>query len=322
VRRAGDQVRINAQLIDAETGAHLWAERFDGARSDLFSFQSEVTRRIAVALKHEMIVAEGARAARVPNPDATDLIYRARAIIAGATQGADLSEARHLLEEALRLDERSAQAWTMLAIAYTVEVRFSPSRDDDLRRAEQAIARALALDPRSADAHHRRGLLLYEQGRLHEALEEFQTALAIDPNRAPSEAQLAATQVVLGRPREAFPHIEAAMRLSPRDPFLSGWQMFGGVAHMQLGNDAAAVEWLRRSVALNPGSRFGRLFYASALALAGREEEARAQMAEFQRLAPGFTLTRMKQLEPSEEPEFLAQRQRIYEGLRRAGMPE
>jgi tetratricopeptide (TPR) repeat protein len=230
---------------------------------------------------------------------------------------------RRLIEQALRLDDRSAEAWAMLGLLLTgSEVRFSPNREEDLRNAEDAVSRALSLDPRNVTAHAARGTLLYERRRLDEAMIEFQSALAIDRNLSGTQAQLGSTKIVLGRPLESFVHIDAAMRLSPRDPRISMWQMFRGVAHLQLEEDEAALDWLARSVRLNPGGRFGRLFYASALAVAGREDEARVQMAEFRKLAPDFTLARMKQVEPSDEPAFLAQRQRIYEGLRRAGLPE
>jgi Tfp pilus assembly protein PilF len=127
---------------------------------------------------------------------------------------------------------------------------------------------------------------------------------------------------MLGRPEEALPPIELAMRLSPRDPQMPSWRLFGGVAHLHLGDDATAIEWLTRSVEGNPKSAFARLFLASALGSAGRIAEAGLQVTQLQQLRPGFTLTQFRAAEPSDAPAFRAQRERVYEGLRRAGMPQ
>jgi adenylate cyclase len=130
------------------------------------------------------------------------------------------------------------------------------------------------------------------------------------------------TLLMLGRPNEAMAPIQQAMRLSPRDQQVPIWQMFAGIVQLHLGNDAAAVEWLKRSVAGYPMSPFCRLFLASALGVSGQIPEAQAQMAHFQQLRPGFTLSRFRAVELSDAPAFRKQRERVYEGLRRAGMPE
>jgi tetratricopeptide (TPR) repeat protein len=324
VRRSANQVRVNAQLIDGETGAHLWAERFDYQRGDLFQMQSEITARIARTLSLELVEAEGQRALRQRpnNPNAMDLVMRGTAIMNRARQGEDVSEARRLFQEAIRLDANMATAWVGLGGAFLFNSRFSPSREEDLRQAGEAVERALALDPKSAVAHYIKATLHYQFGRLEQAVGEYEAAIALDRNFASSYGMLGATKVILGQPEEAFEHVQKAIQISPRDPSLSMWQMFVGVANLHLGRDDEAIVWLRKSVDLNPRSSFGHLFLASALGLAGQEAAARAEMAEFRRLNPGFTLSRFKVVEPSDRPAFLAQRQRVYEGLRQAGMPE
>ena|SRR5215217_2295374 len=127
---------------------------------------------------------------------------------------------------------------------------------------------------------------------------------------------------MLGRSDEAFAPVQRPIELSPKDTDLNVWTMYVGVIHLHLEQDAQAIEWLQRAVYLNPKSRFAHLFLASALALANRDEEARREIAEFRQLSPEFTLSRFKALEPSDKPAFLEQRQRVYEGLRRAGLPE
>jgi tetratricopeptide (TPR) repeat protein len=317
VRRSANQVRVNAQLIDGETGAHLWAERFDYQRGDLFQMQSEITARIARTLSLELVEAEGQRAQRQRpnNPNAMDLVMRGTAIMNRARQGEDVSEARRFFQEAIRLDANMATAWVGLGNTFLFNSRFSPSREEDLRQAGEAVERALTLDPKSALAHHIKATLHYQFKRLEQAVGEYESAIALDRNFASSYGMLGATKVILGQPEEAFEHVQKAIQISPRDPSLSMWQMFVGVAN-------EAIVWLRKSVDLNPRSSFGHLFLASALGLAGQEAAARAAIAEFRRLNPGFTLSRFKAVEPSDRPAFLAQRQRVYEGLRQAGMPE
>jgi len=139
---------------------------------------------------------------------------------------------------------------------------------------------------------------------------------------ADGRAALFASLVMLGRPEEGLGPIERALRLSPRDPLVPQRQMFHGVADLHLGRDDRAIEWLARSVDSNPASSFARLFLASALGTSGRIDEAQAHMAEFQRQRHGFTLGQFRAREPSDAPPFRRQRERVYEGLRRAGMPE
>jgi len=231
-------------------------------------------------------------------------------------------QVRTLLEEALRHDPAYAEAWAMSAFTYLNDVRFSATREQDLERADAAVRRALALAPDSDGVRVLEGRLHYEQRNMPLALAAFERAAELNPNNVSALGFRGAALVMLGRPDEALAQIDQAIRLSPRDPQLAVWQMFGGVAHLHMGHDRAAVEWLTRSVKAYPLSPFGRLFLASALGASGRISEACEQMAQLQQMRPGFTMSRFRAVEPSDAAAFRAQRERVYEGLRRAGMPE
>jgi Flp pilus assembly protein TadD len=208
-----------------------------------------------------------------------------------------------------------------LSHSYLRNVRFSPTREQDLVEAEAAAERAMTLDPRSSFSHLAMGCVRYERRRMNEARAAFEYSIALNPNEPHAHASLGAANIMLARPEEALQPLRRAMTLSPRDPTFGVWQMFTRVAHLHLGRDAEAVEWLSKSANLNPTDPFAHLFLASALALSGRKADAEGEIAELRRLSPEFTTSRFKAREPSNEPSFLAQRERIFEGLRLAGAP-
>jgi adenylate cyclase len=325
VRRSGNEVRVNAQLIDAERGAHQWADRFDVELSDLFKLQNAITGRIARALSLELVDAENARAERERphNPGAIDLLMQARAISQRAGQSGDkIVAARDLFRRALDRDDKLAAAWSGLALTYLQNSRFSTTREDDLREATQAVSRALALDPKNATVFHAKAILNYELGNIKGAIEDEEAATALDRNCTACWGLIAASKILLGEPSQAFPYLDRALELSPRDPVAPLWYLFKGVAYLHLKDDNKAIEWLEKSKQLDARAGFTRFFLASALALAGRDADAQSEMREFLGLNPGFTLARFKAREPSRDAMFLAQRQRIYEGARKAGLPE
>src|SRR5271169_1576031 len=184
VQRAGNQVRINVQLVDAETGAQLWAERFDRDAADLFALQNEITARIARALQSQLAIAEARRP--TAQPDALDYILRGRAVLTRPISKENSNEASTLFEKALALDPQSADAATWLAatLAYRVTDDLSDSPDEDLHRAERLVAQALAASPNSALAHYVKGQVLFAQSRCKEAIPEYERAIALDRSRA------------------------------------------------------------------------------------------------------------------------------------------
>jgi adenylate cyclase len=186
VRRSGNYVRVYAQLIDAETNAHLRADRFDRDIGDLFTLQNEITARIAGALQSQLAIAEARRP--INNPDALDYIMRGRSVRTRPISKENYKEAVGLFETALTLDPRAKDAAAWLAIALVVRVtdEVSDSPDADLRRAGQLAGQALAAAPDSALAHYAKAQVLRAQSRCKEAIPEYETALAFDSSRAPA----------------------------------------------------------------------------------------------------------------------------------------
>ena len=216
VRRSADKVRVNAQLVDAETGAHLWAERFDREFGDLFALENEITARIANTLGWELI---GLEVARPPaQPDALDYILRGRAELANGRRSENIANAMSNFECALALDPRSAEAAGRLAHALVLRAQYmNPvAAAPDFQRADDLIAQALALSPREPSAHIAKGALLWRMRRWEEAMPEFEAVLAVDRNYPGAVAQLGVCKYLTGgSDRESIALAEQAIRLSP-----------------------------------------------------------------------------------------------------------
>jgi len=221
VRRSGNRVRINAQLVDAETDAHLWAERFDGDTGDLFAFQDEITSRIANALGVELIAAEAARPTE--RPDALDYILRGRATLLKPRTRNNYAEAINLFEQALVLDPQSVEAQSRLADVLMSRVMngLTDSAAADLARASELVDQALAASPGYAYAHLAKGQVLRGQNRWEEAASEYGAALALNRNLVAALHRLALSKLYAGSIEEVIPLEEQAIRLSPRDPHIS-----------------------------------------------------------------------------------------------------
>jgi len=215
VRRSGNQVRVSAQLIDAETNAHLWAERFDREVGDLFALQNEITSRIAVALNVELLAAEAGR--RTDNPDAMDYFFRGRSSYLKPNSREKWDETIGLFERALALDPRLVNAQSLLAssLADRVLSGVSYSAAADLARAEELVGLALAQAPRSALSHFAKGQLLRARGLAEEAIPEYETAIALNRNSAAAMFALGQCKLLTGSIEEDIPLVEQAIRLSP-----------------------------------------------------------------------------------------------------------
>ena len=328
VRRADPQVRVNAQLIDAETGAHIWAARFDRGAEDLFSFQTEVTGQIARTLHLQLKEAESQRTTRgrPENLEAVDYARKAWAELWNKPPSRETNDqAFAYLEKALALDPQVPEIWTNLSYAHARAAvsRWSTSRSGSQQLARASGERAVGLDPRSADAHYVLGFAIRAQGDIDGALAEYETAVTLNPNHAPGHAGIGICGIMRGRPREALPYFDHAFRLSPRDPLRAGWHTWVGLAHMMLGDDRKALEQSKRSAAANPKSAGAFTLQAAALALLGRAEEARAALAARQQIGPPVsTITAIKEGTQSDYPEYSRLMERYYEGLRQAGLPE
>jgi TolB-like protein len=325
IQGTADRVRFNAQLLDTDSGAHLWAERFDKPRADLLDMQDEVTARLARMVGVELVAAESRRAERRAGyGDAKDLAMRGRAVLNEDMSAEAARKARGCFEDALRLDERSVAALLGLADAHMWEVNMymSDNRAEQTRIAEAAALQALSLAPGSANVRCSHGTVLWAMGMPDRALREFELAIAIDRNLAVAHAYSGFMKFYLGRFAETEAHVAEALRLSPRDPLLFHWRYFVGSADLCLGRTVRAVSALRHSVELNSQWAFSHFVLASALGQAGLLAEAAEAADAGLRLAPRFTIARLRAQLVSTNAVYLAQRERLYEGLRVAGVPE
>jgi TolB-like protein/class 3 adenylate cyclase len=279
VRRSGNQVRVNAQLIDAAANTHLWAERFDHDIGDLFAIQNEITGRIANTLNFELIGAETARPAE--RPDALDYLLRGRAAL-NSGGGDKFEKAVDLLEHALALDPRLVVTQTRLANALLNRASFKdPEAAADLRRVEELLAQALAAEPGDPYAHRIKGNLLRFQHRCEEAIPEFEITLAADRNNPFALGNLSMCKYLTGgSDQEAIALTEQAIRLSPRDPNIYWWYTWIGFVHLLQARIEEAISWLEKGRSAQPKAPPPHYFLAAAYGYKGELERARAELAE------------------------------------------
>jgi adenylate cyclase len=299
VRRSGSQLRVSAQLIDAATDAHLWAERFDGKTAELFALQDEVTSRIGNTLGLELIAAEAARATE--HPDALDHILRGRAVGLKPSSRDTVAERISLFEHALTLDPQSVEAKSRLAGVLTSRVtnRMGGSAPDDLVRAEALVGEAFAASPRYALAHFVKGRVLQAQNRCEEANLEYETALELNRNFVGALWGLAWCKLLTGSIDEVIPLVDQAIRVSPRDPDIGSWYYLIGTVHLLQSRTDEAIVWLEKGCSVQPDipSHHSRL--AAAYALKGETERATAELTEASRLDGGGLFTSIAQVKAS-----------------------
>jgi TolB-like protein/class 3 adenylate cyclase/Tfp pilus assembly protein PilF len=326
VRRMGGTVRVNAQLIDAGTGAHLWAEQMDVDQSTL-ALQNNfgIANRLARMLSVELINVEGRRAPRA-DPDAVDLTMRGWAVLNGGPNKEDVQRSVALFEDALRIDPDNSQARVGLAQALTLVYRnrSDPEPATVLARADEAASRAIAAAPNNAHAHYVKAEVLGLSNRFDAALATYDRAIALDHNHAAAYVGRARNLNVIGRSAEALAPVERAIRLSPRDPELYVWYFVLCHANTHLARDAQAIDWCLKSIATGKTFWFAYVDLASAYAWRGQQAEAMAAVKELLKLRPGYTVQTMVQegSETSDNPAFRKEFQRIVEGARKAGLPE
>ena len=322
VQRDQNRVRVNVQLVDAESGAHLWADRFEGDVTDLFRLQDEVIARLAHSLGWALIYAEAEKGARSKNQDAVDLAMRGWTLVHSSSLRPpkerldSVHEARTLFDQALQIDPNDAEALAGSARVYGVEYslgRVDPQTDYDAKVLGPAN-RAIALDPGNLRAYYTKSEYLVLSHRPSEGLRAADAELAVNPNDAVLLLARAIADNSLGRYEQAKADMEQAIRLSPRDPLVGGFHNILGIAEIGLGHfDVASDEFHK---ALNSG--FGNFpvytNLAAAFALAGKVNEAKAALAEARRLEPKLTIKFTTQ--------FVPPIPNLLEGLRKAGLSE
>jgi TolB-like protein/tetratricopeptide (TPR) repeat protein len=324
VQRGGNRMRVNAQLIDAESGNHIWAERFDKPLTDFFEMQDEIVSRIANRLNAELASAEARRSAGASNPDSIDLLLQGVAWLFKGPTSENLSRARGFFERALALDPSNVYALVEMALVdfLAATFLFPDDRTERLKAAEAASIKALSLAPENALAHMCFGCILGVTNRSEQGIAEIEQALAINRNLASAHALIGILKVYVGRAEETEAHVQEALRLSPRDTDAFYWLMFVGIAKNLLGRHDEATVWLKRSIEANRNNPMSHFMLAAALALLDRLKEARAAASAGFALNPQFTISRVRAALQGDNPVFLAERQVMNEGLRKAGVPE
>jgi adenylate cyclase len=325
VQRSGSRVRMTAQLIDAETDAHLWAERFERDTGDLFALQSEITSHIAIALSLALVGVEAARPAT--NPDALDYLLRGRAVFIRPTTRDNYAEGISFFERALALDPQSVEAQSYLAGALTGRVlgQVADLAAADIARAEGLVEQALAASPRSPLAHNIKGQLLRAQGRFEAAIPEYETVLATNRNSVSTMFALGQCKLRTGAIEETIPLVEQAIRLSPRDPQLGVWYGMIGLVHLLQSRIDDAILWLEKSRVANPTLPFIHAELAAAYALKGDTERAAAELAEARQLGSDGryeSIARMRRGNLGVPKIRALYEATVFAGLRKAGMPE
>jgi TolB-like protein len=324
VQRAGNRLRVNVQLVDAETGNHLWAERFDKPIADLFDMQDEIVSRLANALAAELVAAEARRAERSLHPDAMDLVFQGISWFNKGLTPDGLARARSFFEQAMALDPENIHAMIGLA---AVDLNFGAAvmtddRSARLAAAETTITKVLSLAPNHASAHVTLGAVQTFTKRAAQGMAECQQALALNCNLADAHALIGLAKFFLGRGTETEPHINEAFRLSPRDTFAPRWMLYVGLAKAQLGADAEAVSWMRRGLDANRNYSLWHFYLGAELARLGELQQAQTAVQAGLALDPNFTIHRYRTHAPSDNPIYLASRERLIEGMRLAGVPE
>lgn len=326
VRHVGEQIRINVQLIDGNTGQTRWAERFSRERENIPEWQDEVVSRIAIALDHRLTILEGERVSRErpDNPEAFDLTARGWATVYAGKHADNYHSALALFRQALQLNPHalSAKAGIAWSTGILLLNGWSVSSEEDMQTATIAVTDLLKADPDHVIAHHVRGFLLRYQRRTEAAREAFSTAVSINPNFAPSHAQLGVSELEMGRPDKAIESAKRALRLSPRDPNSRSWFAFVGMAELHSGRPADAVPWLARATDVDQPVAIHHAYYISALVLSGQVDDARSELAGFQKAKPSVTIGSLRSGLRSENPHYITQREPLFDGLRKAGLPE
>jgi len=329
VRRLGEKVEVNAQLISTETGAHVWADRFDGERSKLGELQVDIVARLGRMLGIELAKAEALRSMRERpnNPDAVDLAMRSRARYYDNSFGDKSinSDVIDLSQRALALDPQNESAMDDLAMALNDRVTSQWSDDPagDLARADKLADSVLALQPNDARAHMAKAEIFgFNKHQWRAAISQAEATIADDPNYANAYAEGSFYNLFLGHAEDGFAGIETALRLSPRDPAVWLWQAYMCHLHAHLAQWEQVIEWCGKSAAGAPGFWYPLVDLAVANAWLGRDKEAKEAAAQLQKVYPGFTVQTWAGIHWSDDPTFNAQFQRIVEGLRKAGLPE
>jgi TolB-like protein/tetratricopeptide (TPR) repeat protein len=323
VRKSANRVRITGQLVDALTGAHLWADRFDGGLEDIFDLQENVTASVVGAIAPKLEEAEIERAKRKPTEslDAYDYFLRGMASFHQFSRDAN-AEALRLFYQAVNLDHDFASAYGMAAWCYVQrrDAGWVTNRRQEIAETARLARRAAELGRNDAVALGTGGIALtFVVGELNEGSAMIERALELNPNLATTWLFSGWQRICLGEPDVAIKHLARAIRLSPFDPFT--FRAHDGLAHAHFfaGRYDDALSWAQKAIQGRPNWRAGMRIVAAAAALGGRLKEAQQAMARVRENDPTWRLSHVRKIRSFRRPEDLA---RLEEGLRKAGLPE
>ena len=326
VQRGGNRMRVNVQLVDAETGSHLWAERFDKPLTDLFDMQDEIVGRLANTLSAQIAALEARHAEQAPNPDSLDLFFQGLSWLHRGRTPNHVAQARSFFERALAADPDNVDALIGSAAADIADGGNSFVADPgaSFAAAEAKLTQALSSFPDHARGHAFLGYVKILTKRALEGIAECEHALTLDRNLADAHAFIGLGKIFTGRAEEAEAHIGEALRLSPRDTTAYAWLTEAGIAKNHWGDCEQAVLWCRRAIEANRNYPEAHFHLAAALAGLGRLAEARSAVKAGLVLNPSFTVSRARTdwTAMSDDPTHPQQLAPIFEGLRIAGLPE
>ncbi|MEA2887443.1 MAG: hypothetical protein QOD11_1803 [Bradyrhizobium sp.] len=321
VRRAGKRIRISAQLIDAVSGGHHWAERYDRELGDIFAVQDEITRNVVAAIEPRLMAAEGIRAlSRSPDDlGAWERVARAQTHVWRLTR-ADYETAIEGLTKAVEAYPDYAPARSRLAFRLLFAAHMGwVDRDAGLRAGRAHALRAVGLDDCDSWAQTALGYLAMMERRTEESIAAFRRAVELNPNSATAHGDLSRGLAFAGHDREAIAHAEDAIRLSPMDPDMALFLGGIAVAHYGAGRYAEAVRVSEQISRLRPGFQGAQRLHCASLAQAGRIDEARSYLEIVRREQPQLTLDWIKASVPYQTPRLM---ERFLEGMRKAGLGE
>jgi adenylate cyclase len=295
VRKAGDKIRVTAQLIDALTGHHLWAERYDRNLKDIFAVQDEITKKIITAMQVKLTEGEQARSAAkgTNNLDAYLKCMQANDYHIKLNPESN-ALAKQLAEKAIALDPEYAWAYYALGRAHHLDVwlRVSKSPKQSIAKAMELLQKAIVLDDTLAEPHGRLGFLFSMIRQYDKGVAEAEKAVDLNPNSATAHFFLGKTLFFAGRSEESIPEYKKAIRLDPIPSQSYFWSL--GLSYAYIGQYDKAMTWCEKAVSQEPNDLLARMMMAVVYSLSGRDEEARAEAAEILRISPKFTLAKFE----------------------------
>jgi adenylate cyclase len=319
VRKAGNRVRITAQLIDASSGGHLWAERYDRDLEDIFALQDEVTQEIVSALAVKLTADERKSMASAPtdNVEAYDYRLRGSEYFARATKEAN-AQARQMYEKAIELDPEFSVAYVDLGWTYVSDWTFQWSQDPEaLKKASELAQKALLLNDSLPGAYLLLGSVSAWRKEYDDGVTALEKALTLDPNDAESYAALARIYAFSGKPKDAVELMEKAIRLNPAHP--AWYSNVLGMAYFMMKADDKGTMAFKQAVQLNPNFLPPHIFLAAIHSRRGNNDEARTEVAEVLRISPDYTLERFAEMIPIADQAIMAE---VLHSLRKAGLPD